>query len=119
MREITFLKENSDRWKEFESMIENPESSSGVNPDLLADLFVRLTDDLSYAKTHYPSSNTTKYLNSLAARVHQAIYKNKKEKTSRFKTYWKYELPHLFKSSHKQLLYAFIIFFVSATLPCQ
>src|ERR1051326_3781339 len=116
MREITFLKENSERWKEFERMIENPESSSGVNPDLLADLFVRLTDDLSYAKTHYPNSNTTKYLNSIAARVHQAIYKNKKEKTSRFKTYWKYELPLLFKSSHKQLLYSFIIFFISAAL---
>ena len=116
MREITFLKENSDRWKEFERMMESPENSSGVNPDLLADLFVRLTDDLSYAKTHYPNSNTTKYLNSLAARVHQAIYKNKKEKTSRFKTYWKYELPLLFKNSHKQLMYSFLIFFISSAL---
>jgi uncharacterized membrane protein SpoIIM required for sporulation len=97
-------------------MIENPEGSSNINADLLADLFVRLTDDLSYSKTHYPNSNTTKYLNSLASRVHQAIYKNKKEKTSRFKTYWKYELPLLFKNSHTHLLYAFIIFSVSFAL---
>lgn len=113
MREITFLKENSERWKEFERLMEDKSPS---NPDVLADLFVRLTDDLSYAKTHYPKSNTAKYLNSLAARVHQAIYRNKKEKTSRLIYFWKYELPFLFYNSHKQLLYSFLIFIVSASL---
>lgn len=116
MREITFLKENSGRWKEFEQLIGNTESSHTANPDMLADLFVRITDDLSYAKTHYPNSNTTRYLNDLAARVHQAIYKNKKEKSSRILNFWKYELPYLFKNSHKQFLYAFLIFSVSAAL---
>lgn len=107
MKEITFLKQNAEKWQEFEGLISTRRSS---NPDLMADLFIQLTDDLSYSKTHYPKAKTTQYLNSIAARVHQEIYKNKKEKKSRIVNFWKYELPFIFKNSHKQLLYAFIIF---------
>lgn len=107
MKEITFLKQNAEKWQEFEGLISTRSSS---NPDLMADLFIQLTDDLSYSKTHYPKAKTTQYLNSIAARVHQEIYKNKKEKKSRIVNFWKYELPFIFKNSHKQLLYAFIIF---------
>ena len=110
MKEITFLKQNADKWQEFEGMMNKKSSAS---PDLMADLFIQLTDDLSYAKSNYPKSKTTQYLNSLAARVHQEIYKNKKEKKSRVITFWTHELPFIFKNSHKQLLYAFIIFIVA------
>ncbi len=107
MKEITFLNQNADKWQQFETLVTNKGAS---DPDLTADLFIQLTDDLSYAKTNYPKSKTTQYLNSLAARVHQEIYKNKKEKSRRIITFWKYELPFVFKNSHKQLLYSFIIF---------
>lgn len=110
MKEITFLKQNAEKWQQFETLIS---AKGGSNPDLMADLFIQLTDDLSYSKTHYPKAKTTQYLNSIAARVHQEIYKNKKEKKSRIITFWKYELPFIFKNSHKQLLYAFIIFAIS------
>ncbi len=110
VKEITFLKQNADKWQEFETLIS---TKGGSNPDLMADLFIQLTDDLSYSKTHYPKAKTTQYLNSIAARVHQEIYKNKKEKKSRIITFWKYELPFIFKNSHKQLLYSFIIFAVA------
>ena len=110
MKEITFLNQNADKWQQFESLIT---SKGGSDPDLMADLFVQLTDDLSYSKTNYPKSKTTQYLNSVAARVHQEIYKNKKEKSGRIITFWKYELPFIFKNSHKQLFYAFIIFAVA------
>ena len=110
MKEITFLKQNADKWQQFETLIT---SKGHSDPDLMADLFIQLTDDLSYAKTNYPKAKTTQFLNSLAARVHQEIYKNKKEKKSRIINFWKYELPFIFKNSHKQLLYSFIIFMVA------
>lgn len=113
MKEITFLKQNADKWQQFENLISTKGNS---DPDLMADLFIQLTDDLSYSKTHYPKAKTTQYLNSLAARVHQEIYKNKKEKKSRIITFWKYELPFIFKNSHKQLLYAFLIFFIAVLI---
>jgi len=105
MREALFVKQNSDKWKRYESM-------QSQNPDELADSFITITDDLAYAKSFYPKSNTTQYLNGLAARFHQSIYKNKKEKTNRFVEFWKYELPLLFYAYRKQLLYAFIFFIV-------
>src|SRR5476651_1261876 len=105
MREPLFVKQNSDKWKSFESVVTN-------DPDELADRFIQITDDLAYAKTFYPKSNTTTYLNGLAAKLHQSIYKNKTEKSNRFVTYWVFELPMLFKTYQKELLYSFIFFMV-------
>lgn len=110
MKEITFLNQNAEKWQQFEALIT---TKSNSDPDLMADLFIQITDDLAYSKTHYPKSKTTQYLNSVAARVHQEIYKNKKEKRGRIASFWKYELPSLFKQSHKQLLYSFLIFGVA------
>lgn len=110
MKEITFLNQNAERWQQFESLITN---NSDSDPDLMAELFVQLTDDLSYSKTNYPKSKTTQYLNSIAARVHQEIYKNKKEKSGRIIRFWKYELPGIFKNSHNQLFYSFLIFAIA------
>ena len=44
-----------------------------ADPDRLAELFVEVTDDLSYAQTFYPGSKTTRYLNGLAAEVHRPV----------------------------------------------
>jgi uncharacterized membrane protein SpoIIM required for sporulation len=110
VKEITFLNQNADKWQQFETLISTKGNS---DPDLMADLFIQITDDLSYSKTNYPKSKTTQYLNSIAARVHQEIYKNKKEKSNRIASFWKYELPFIFKDSQKQLLYTFLIFSIS------
>ncbi|WP_460679798.1 stage II sporulation protein M [Mucilaginibacter koreensis] len=105
MREPLFVKQNAEKWKEFEHQ-------PTTNPDELANRFIRITDDLAYAKTFYPQSNTTAYLNGLAARLHQSIYKNKSERRSRFVEFWVAELPLLFKQYQKQLLYSFCFFIV-------
>jgi uncharacterized membrane protein SpoIIM required for sporulation len=106
VKEITFLKQNAGKWQKFESILS---LKTGSNPDLVADLFIQLTDDLSYARTNYPNSKTTHYLNALASKAHQEIYKNKKEKKSRILSFWKFELPMLFKQVHRQLFYSFLI----------
>jgi uncharacterized membrane protein SpoIIM required for sporulation len=103
MREAQFLKQNADKWKQYERDLFNPD-----DPDVFAGNFVELTDDLAYSRTFYPKSNTTKYLNGLAAQFHQKIYRNKKEKSSRIWSFWKFELPYLFKQYQRQLLYAFL-----------
>lgn len=110
MREVTFLKKNAEKWKEVESFLS---SKDKINPDKLADLFIELTDDLSYSRTFYPNSKTTQYLNSLTAKVHQSIYKSKKERKERFIQFWKYEAPLLFYKHRMKILIAFSIFFLS------
>lgn len=113
MREAAFLRQNADRWKQFEELLAGGRSA---NPDQLADLFIQLTDDLAYARTNYPKSNTTQYLNGLARRVHQAIYRNRKERKGRFFLFWKQELPLLMLNVRRELLYSFLIFAVSVTV---
>ena len=105
MREALFIKQNSAKWKGYEN-------EPTHDPDELAERFVIISDDLAYAKTFYPQSKTTLYLNGLAAGFHQSIYKNKKEKTNRFIYFWQYELPLLFKKYHKLILYSFIFFVI-------
>ena len=110
MREPAFIKQNAERWQKFEKMLANRKQ---ITPDEQAELFIQLTDDLSYAKTFYPKSKIVGYLNTLASKVHRNIYKNKKEESSRFIRFWVYELPQLFQKSHKELLYSFIVFMIA------
>ncbi|MCG8389488.1 MAG: stage II sporulation protein M [Cytophagales bacterium] len=110
MREAAFVKQNLEQWQEFEKLLENEKA---VGPDRLAEIFIQVTDDLSFSRTQYPKSDTTQYLNNLASKIHLEIYKNKKEDKKRFIAFWKYELPFLFKNAHKQLFYAFSIFTVA------
>ena len=109
MREALFVKQNSEKWKSYEHL-------QTKNPDELAHRFIDITNDLAYAKTFYPKSQTTAYLNGIASLLHQSIYKNKKEKGNRFVHYWSVELPLLFKKYHKQLLYSFIFFVIAASI---
>jgi len=113
MREAAFVKQNKLRWEEFENVVKD---QRGTSPDRLAELFIQLTDDLSYSRTHYGDSRTTKYLNALASKVHLEIYKNKQEEASRFVTFWKYELPEMMYNARKSLLYSFVIFLVAGIM---
>ena len=105
MREALFVKQNSERWNSYNN-------KPTRDPDELAARFVAITDDLAFAKTFYPNSKTTVFLNKLAAGFHPSIYKNKKEKTNRIVLYWQFELPLLFSKYHRQLLYSLLFFTV-------
>jgi uncharacterized membrane protein SpoIIM required for sporulation len=103
MREAMFIKKNADKWKEYQH-------SPTDNPDETAERFITLIDDLSYAKTFYPKSKVTRWINGIAAGIYQSIYQNKKEKYSRIFQFWKFELPLLFKKYHKIFLFTTLCF---------
>ncbi|MBQ4914488.1 stage II sporulation protein M [Maribacter sp. MMG018] len=107
MREAAFVKQNKDKWSTFENALAN---KTNLDPNVLSDLYIEVTDHLSYAKTFYPSSNTELYLNSLASQAHQKIYKSKRESKNRIITFWKTEFPYMFKQHHRELLIAFLVF---------
>ncbi len=98
-----FIKKNAEKWKAYQ----HNESES---PDETAERFVTLIDDLSYAKTFYPKSKVTRWINGIAASIYQSIYKNKKEKSGRIFQFWKFELPLLFKKYHRIFLFTALVF---------
>jgi uncharacterized membrane protein SpoIIM required for sporulation len=103
MREARFIKKNVEKWNNFQHTQTN-------DPDEMADRFVTLLDDLSYAKTFYPQSKVTKWINGLASGIYLNIYQNKKEKYSRVIQFWRYELPLLFRQYHNIFLFTLILF---------
>jgi len=107
MREGQFIKQNLDRWEEYQHETEDP--------DEVAKRFTYLVDDLSYAKTFYPHGNTVRYINGIAANIYLSIYKNKKEKKQRLITFWTTELPLVIRKHHRILLFTFL-FFISFVL---
>ncbi|GAA4269981.1 stage II sporulation protein M [Hyunsoonleella aestuarii] len=107
MREVAFIKQNKEKWLNFEKAIFG---KTLKNPDELASLYIHLVNDLSYAQTYYPKSKSILYLNNLAARAFQKIYKTKREDSNRFVHFWKVEVPLIIYHYRRYLLYAFILF---------
>lgn len=103
MREAMFIKKNLAKWNSYQQ-----EKSTGA--DETAERFSTLVDDLSYAKTYYPRSKVTRWINGMAAEIYQEIYRNKKEKLSRLFQFWQYDLPITFARHHRILLFAFLSF---------
>ena len=106
MREARFIKKNVDKWNQYQHQ-------ATKDPDEMADRFITLLDDLSYAKTFYPKSKVTRWINGIAASIYQNIYQNKKQDISRILAFWKYELPLLFRRYHR---YFYLHFYCSAPL---
>ncbi len=107
MREGLFIKKNKDRW-------ERLEQETIITADEMAKDFTQLVDDLAYAKTFYPTSRITKYINSLASRIYLGIYQNRKERSNRLVHFLKYDVPLTIGKHHIVILFAlavFILFF--------
>lgn len=103
MREGLFIKKNKERWQKIQEGREE-------DADEMAKNFTQLVDDLGYAKTFYPSSRVTQYINSLASRIFLGIYKNRKEETNRLWKFWKYDVPETMYKHRLVLLFSFFVF---------
>jgi uncharacterized membrane protein SpoIIM required for sporulation len=102
MREGQFIKQNKERWDSYQEETEDP--------DEMAKRFANLVDDLGYAKTHYPFSKIVKYINGIAAAIYISIKKNNKDKSNRFVTFFKTELPVILYQNRRVLRFALLFF---------
>lgn len=87
-----------------------------ATPEELADMYIDLTSDLSFAQTHFPESRITAYLNNLSSALHNSIYQNKKEKWSRLLSFWSKEVPLVMYENRRLLLVSFAIFVISVVI---
>jgi uncharacterized membrane protein SpoIIM required for sporulation len=113
MKEIYFINRNADRWKSFENILEAPHMAE---PDQLADLFIQVTDDLSFSRTFFPDGQSAKYLNGLAARLQALIYRSKSVKKGRLKRFFLYDYPLLIAQNRKFIYYSLLIFSISVLI---
>ncbi|WP_395075839.1 stage II sporulation protein M [Flavobacterium sp.] len=113
MREIAFIKQNKEKWLDFEQVIFG---KTIKNPDEIASLYIHLVNDLSYAQTYYPKSKTVVYLNYLASQIYQKIYKTKRAETNRLIYFFKTEVPLIVYEYRRYLVYAFLLFFATVAM---
>jgi uncharacterized membrane protein SpoIIM required for sporulation len=106
MRESQFIQQNKEKWQEFEQILEQKRK----DPDKLNELFVQVTDDLSYSRTFYNNRLVRVYLNGLAQKVFFSIYKTKRARRSRFLHFWTDALPKLVYDARKEFRVAFWLF---------
>ena len=106
MKESRFIDQNKEKWESFEAELKQKKK----DPDKLSDLFVQLTDDLSFSRTYYPNRLVRAYLNSVSQKIYLNFYKNKKNYFKEFLNFWKEDLPYIVYESRKELGIAFLVF---------
>ncbi len=114
MKETTFIDKNKEKWHEFEKLSQ----AKNTDPDKLSELFVELTEDLSYAKTFYPKRTVRVYLNFLAQKVFMSFHKQKKGFLRDFALFWIQKLPLEMYRSRNQFFHAFLFLAISVLIGC-
>jgi len=109
MRETNFIEQNKTKWREFEGVLD----ATQRDPDQLNDLFIQVTDDLSYSRSFYPNRSVRVYLNGLGQRIFGIIYKVRRSRGQQLADFWLDELPQLIHESKQAFRLSFFVFFVS------
>jgi uncharacterized membrane protein SpoIIM required for sporulation len=109
MKESKFVGENSEKWEELESII----NQNDKNPDKLSDLFVQLTDDLSYAQTFYKNRSIRVYLNGLTQKIFAKIQKKPRFRFSAIGNFFKEDVPRLMYTGRKEMFLALGVFLLA------
>lgn len=110
MRETHFIKQNKEKWAKFERNL----GKGNANPDELSNLFIEITDDLSYSRTFYPNRSVRVYLNNIAQKVFYSVYKNRKGRLFKFLDFWKETVPQVIYESRNSFFLAVLIFLGAA-----
>lgn len=110
MREKQFIEQNKEKWGEFERVLNDKYAQ---DPDKLSDLFVQVTDDLSYSRTFYPNRLVRAYINGLAQRIFLSVYRSKNSRASRLRHFWTEDLPRQIYDSRREFALSFFLFFLA------
>src|SRR5690606_9521729 len=113
MREVAFIRQNKEKWLSFEKALKSRGEHSA---EALADGYISIMNDLSYARTFYPKSKTVIFLNDLAALAYQRIYKTKRQKKNRLKKFFQTDVPLLMYRYRTQVALACAIFITAVAI---
>lgn len=109
MKESKFVDQNKAKWQDYERDLRNKESRAAR----LSQLFIQVTDDLSYARTFYKNRSVKIYLNGLAQKLFNDLYRNQTGSWAAFIRFWKFDLPMLIHDCRKEFRISFIVFLLA------
>lgn len=117
MKESEFIKQNKEKWLEFENNL----LKNDGDPSKTTKLFIQITDDLSYARTFYQSRSVRSYLNGSAKLLFNDLNKSRKKGLRGFFKFWRSDLPLAIYQARRPMLISFCVFvacFILGIVTC-
>ena len=113
MTESQFINKNRQYWKELEALL----LKDKPDPDHLNRLFVKVSSDLSYARTFFPNRSVRLYLNNLTQSVFDTMrVKEDKFSLKQIKLFFSDILPQEIYNSRKSLLISLATFVIAVSI---
>ncbi len=109
MKESQFIKQNKEKWSEFEQNLK----VKSKNPSRISQLFIQITDDLSFARTFYKNRSVRVYLNGVAQLLFNDINRSKKNAFTGFVNFWRTDLPLLIHEARAEFRISLLVFIIS------
>ena len=110
MTETEFIDQNKDKWEELELLLKQDNKDANT----LHRLFVKVSSDLSYARTYYPNRSLRLYLNNLTQDVFNLM--GRPQKATGFAQvvhFFTHVLPLEVYRSRRAFLVSFLVFSLS------
>ncbi len=113
MTESQFIEQNEADWKELEVLLRRNQKDA----EQLHRLFVKVSSDLSYARTFYPNRSVRLYLNNLTQRVLDTMrIKEDKFSLRQIVNFFKHILPQEIYNSRHALLVSLGVFIIALSI---
>jgi len=106
MKETKFIEQNKDKWQEYDKVL----AAKRKDPDKLRNIFIEITDDLSYSRTFYPNRSVRLFLNKMGQRIFNNLYQNRSATLKRFKQFWISDLPQIVYHTRREFLLSLSVF---------
>lgn len=113
MRLSEFVRRRSERWQAFEEQIA---LKQGRDAERLAMLYMDIVDDLAFARAQYPNTIVVRYLNQLAAKAHQEVYRMRKDRIAALRRFWLQTVPMHMSALRSDILVAALLLAVSTVV---
>jgi len=112
MKETQFIEQNKEKWADYENMLKE----QSPDAEKIYSLFYSISDDLAYARSHYPNRSVRVYLNNLARNLFRNVYSGRKTTIRSALDFWKTDVPMALYNTRYEQLAAFLVFFVAAII---
>jgi uncharacterized membrane protein SpoIIM required for sporulation len=107
MRESRFIEVNTPDWERLEELLVSPERQQSGE---LSRLFVKVMEDLSYARTYYANRSVRFYLNELTRKAFVLVQQGRQKEKLSFLSFWTERLPYELYQSRRYFQIAALVF---------
>lgn len=107
MKESTFIQRNREDWERYEKHLKGGKQ---LQTDEAVRLYLKITSDLSWARSFYPKRRLVNYLNQLSSDSHSRVSKFKRYDQNALATFVKHDLPTALREGMPSIKLSLVIF---------